>query len=210
MSYGITSPAVEKYLYGMLPRSDAVLAEIERRAAREDIPIIGPAVGRVMALLVQMTGARRIFEMGSAVGYSTIWLARAAGPHAEVFYTDGNPDNARDAKRYFRRAGVANRIHILVGNALKLLDQAPGKCDLIFNDVNKAEYPDVFRKAVPRLKRGGLLVTDNVLWSGRVARKAHDTDTRRIQEFNRLIYASRKLSSAILPLRDGVAVCRKL
>ena len=210
MSNGITNPAVEKYLYGLLPRSDAVLAEIERRAAREDIPIIGPAVGRVMALLVQMTGARRIFEMGSAVGYSTIWLARAAGPRAEVFYTDGNPDNARQAARYFKRAGVAGRIHILVGNALKLLDRVPGKFDFIFNDVNKAEYPDVFRKAAPRLKRGGLLVADNTLWYGRVARKAHDADTRGIQEFNRLIYASRKLYPVILPLRDGIAVCRKL
>lgn len=209
MSNGITNPQVEKYLDGLLPPSDAVLAEIERRAAREDIPIIGPAVGRVLALLVQMTGARRIFEMGSAVGYSTIWLARAAGPRAEVFYTDGSPDNARQAERYFRRAGVAGRIHILVGNALKLLDKVPGKFDLIFNDVNKAEYPEVFRKAVPRLKRGGLLVADNTLWYGRVTRKAHDTDTRGIQDFNRLIYASRKLYSVILPLRDGVAVCRK-
>ena len=209
MANGITNHAVEKYLYGLLPPSEPVLAEMERFAAKHNIPVVGPAVGRLLALLVQMTGARRIFEMGSAIGYSTIWLARAAGPRAEVFYTDGSPDNARQAGGYFKRAGVANRIHILVGNALQLLDKVPGKFDLIFNDVNKAEYPDVFRKAVPRLKRGGLLVADNTLWFGRVAHKAHDADTRGIQEFNRLMYRSRKLYSVILPLRDGLAVCRK-
>jgi predicted O-methyltransferase YrrM len=210
MSHAITDAAVERYLYGLLPPRDAVLAEMERRAAREDIPIIGPAVGRLLALLAQLSGARRIFEMGSAIGYSTIWLARAAGRGAEIFYTDGNPENARQAARYFRRAGVAGRIRIRVGNALEWLDKTPGKFDLIFNDVNKAEYPDVFRRAVPRLRRGGLLVADNTLWFGRAARQAHDADTRGIQEFNRLVYASKKLYPVLVPLRDGVAVCRKL
>jgi predicted O-methyltransferase YrrM len=209
MTHPIVNPAVDRYLYSLLPPRDAVLAEMERRAAREDIPIIGPAVGRVLALLVRMTGARRIFEMGSAIGYSTIWLARAAGPRAKIFYTDGNPENARDAERYFKRAGVAGRVRILVGNALKLIDKVPGKFDLIFNDVDKAEYPEVFRKAVRRLKHGGLLVADNTLWFGRVTRKARDADTRGIQQFNRLAYASRELFPVILPLRDGVAVCRK-
>ena len=209
MSYPIVNPAVDRYLYSLLPRRDAVLTEMERRAARESIPIIGPAVGRVLALLVRMTGARRIFEMGSAIGYSTIWLARAAGPRSQVFYTDGNPENARDAERYFKRAGVAGRVRILVGNALKLMDKVPGKFDLIFNDVNKAEYPEVFHKAVRRLKHGGLLVADNTLWFGRVTRKAGDADTRGIQQFNRLAYASHELFPVILPLRDGVLVCRK-
>ena len=122
----------------------------------------------------------------------------------------GTPDNAPRALAYFRRAGVANRIHILVGDAVALIDSVPGKFDLIFNDVDKHQYPAVFRKALPRLRRGGLLVADNTLWSGRVARKATDQATRGIQEFNRLIYSSRELLPVIIPLRDGVAVCRKI
>ncbi len=206
----IVSSAVERYIYSILPARDAVLAEMERYARRRDIPIVGPAVGRLLALLVEISGAKRIFEMGSAIGYSTIWLARAAGRGGQVHYTDGSPDNARRALAYFRRAGVASRIHILVGDAVALIDSVPGKFDLIFNDVDKHQYPAVFRKALPRLRRGGLLVADNTLWSGRVALKATDQATRGIQEFNRLIYSSRELLPVIIPLRDGVAVCRKV
>jgi caffeoyl-CoA O-methyltransferase len=206
---GITVAKVEKYLYGILPKRDALLAEMEAYARRHDIPIIGPAVGRMISLLAQISRARRIFEMGSAIGYSTIWLARAAGPRAEVYYTDGNPANARRARIYFRRAGVEDRVQILVGNALRLIEGVPGRYDLIFIDVNKDQYPAALQKALPRLRRGGLLLTDNVLWSGRVAARAKDTNTRAIQKFNRNIYASRELFPVIIPLRDGVAVCRK-
>jgi len=205
----ILEKPVERYLYELLPARDAVLAEMEARARREDIKIVGPVVGRLLALLVGLTGARRIFEMGSAIGYSTIWLARAAGPRGRIHYTDGDPVRARDARAYFRRAGVASRIDMQVGDAVRLLRRTKGPFDIIFCDVDKRQYPAAFRAALPRLKRGGLLITDNVLWSGRVARRASEDSTRAIQQFNRLIYASRKLFPVIVPLRDGVAVCRK-
>ena len=206
---GIVSSAIERYLYDLLPARDAVLREMEEFARRRNIPIIGPAVGRLLALVVELSGSKRIFEMGSAIGYSTIWLARAAGRDAEVYYTDGDPENACRAQSYFRRAGVAGRIHILVGDSVRLIDRVPGQFDLIFNDVDKHQYPAAFRKAVPRLRRGGLLVADNALWFGRVARKATDRATRGIQQFNRLLYSSKELFPVIVPLRDGVAICRK-
>jgi len=209
MANFVLEKSIEQYMNSVLPPRDAVLVEMEQRARRERIPIIGPAVGRLLAQLVEMTGARRIFEMGSAIGYSTIWLARAAGPRAEVHYTDGDPSLARDAEAYFRRAGLAARIHVHVGDAVKLLGETKGSFDLIFNDVEKHQYPAAFRRALPRLPSGGLLVTDNVLWSGRVAGRASDAETRGVQEFNRLSYASRKLFSVIVPLRDGVMVSRR-
>lgn len=207
---GITEPAVEKYLYDRLPARDPVLAEMEEAARLRRIPIVGPAVGRVLYQYAQLIGARRIFEMGSAIGYSTIWLARAAGPGAEVFYTDGDAKNAEEARGYFERAGVADRIRVLVGNSLRLLQQAEGEFDLIFNDVDKQQYPQVLRLALPRLRCGGLFITDNVFWSGRVTRQAEDDATRGIQEFNRLLYSSAELFPTMLPLRDGLAVCHKL
>jgi caffeoyl-CoA O-methyltransferase len=209
MKRAITDQAVEKYLYGLLPARDAVLQEMERLARKKDIPIVGPAVGRLLALLVKISGAKRIFEMGSAIGYSTIWLARAAGRGAEVFYTDGNPANAEKARAYFQRAGVARRIRVRVGDSLKLLQRAPGKFDLIFIDVDKHQYPAALRKALPRLRKGGLLVTDNTLWSGRVTQRAKDAATRGIQEFNRRTYHSKSLFPVLIPLRDGVTVCQK-
>jgi predicted O-methyltransferase YrrM len=92
--------------------------------------------------------------MGSAIGYSTIWLARAAGTKAHVFYTDGNPENARRAQEHFRKAGVAKQINVQVGDALELVKKAPGKFDFIFNDVDKHQYPDALKAGLPKLKRG--------------------------------------------------------
>ena len=203
---------VDKYLYDLLPERDAVVREMEAYAHQHGYFIIGPAVARLLALLAQLSGARRIFEMGSAIGYSTVWLARAAGPRAEIFYTDGNPENARRAEVYFRRAGVSRRIRVLTGDALALLKKTPGKFDLIFNDVDKHQYPAALRAALPKLRRGGLLITDNTLWNGKVARGAAtaDANTRGVQEFNRMVYASQQLFTVLLPLRDGVTVCRKV
>jgi predicted O-methyltransferase YrrM len=205
----IVNPAVEKYIYAQLPKRDAVLAEMERYAAKHDVPIVGPAVGRLLFQLVQLIGAKRIFELGSAIGYSTLWIAGAAGPGAEVYYTDGDPANAKRAEEYFHRAKVADRIHVQTGDALDLLRRAPGKFDLIFNDVDKEQYPDVFHLAVSRVRSGGLFVTDNTLWSGRVVKKAAQATTRAIQKFNKLAYASDELFPVLVPLRDGVLVCRK-
>jgi len=208
---GYVDPKVDGYLYGLLPRRDAVLRAAEAFAAKHKTPIIGPAVGRLLALLVQISGARRIFEMGSAIGYSTIWLARAAGPAAEVFYSDGDPAKASQAAGYFRRAGLSSRITILTGISQKLLRKTPGTFDLIFIDVDKHQYPEALRVALPRLRRGGLLVVDNTLWSGRVARPVckGDAHTRGILRLNRAAYASRQLYPVLLPLRDGVLVARK-
>jgi predicted O-methyltransferase YrrM len=203
---------IDDYLYKLLPARDEVVTEMEKYAAENDIPIIGPAVARMLALFVQVSGAKRIFEMGSAIGYSTIWLARAAGPRGKVVYTDGDPERARRARDYFRRARVAKRIEIRVGNALELVKKAPGTFDVIFNDVDKHQYPDALHAALPKLRRGGLFITDNTLWSGKAARPAppDDVHTQGVQEFNRLVYSSKELYPVLIPLRDGVTVCQKL
>ena len=206
----ITEPAVDQYLYALLPARDAVLEEMEALARERRIPIIGPVVGRIVYQLIRLVGARTVFEMGSAIGYSTIWIARAAGAGSVVYYTDSDPRNAQQAEQFFKRAGVLDRIRILQGNALELLDQTPGTFDVIFNDVDKQDYPQAFRKAVPRIRSGGLFLADNVLWYGRVTQPPADDATRGIAEFNRLIYASPELFPTILPVRDGFAVCEKL
>jgi predicted O-methyltransferase YrrM len=212
MMGGITDEKVEQYLYGLLPERDEVLREMEDEAARRNVPIVGPAVGRVFYQLARMLGAKRVFEMGSAIGYSTLWWARAVGEGGQVTYTDGDRKNAEAARRSFERAGVAGRIQIRVGDALELLsEQKPGSLDIIFCDVDKEDYPKVFRLAVPRVRQGGLFITDNALWSGKVAQAGKgDKSTEAIKEFNRLLYGSKELFPTILPIRDGVAVAVKL
>ena len=208
---GITGEAVEKYLYDILPERDEVLRDIEAEAAKRKIPIVGPMVARVFYQLAVAVKAKNVFEMGSAVGYSTLWWARAVGEGGKVIYTDGDVKNADEAKRNFQRAGVSDRVVIKVGDALEILsEQKAESFDIIFNDVDKEDYPRVFKLAVPRLRRGGLFISDNVLWSGKVAQPNLDTQTKAILEFNRLLYGSKDLFTTILPMRDGVAVATKL
>jgi caffeoyl-CoA O-methyltransferase len=206
---GILEPQIEKYLSSLLPERDAVLADIEKYAKERDIPIIGPDCGRLLALVAKISGAKRIFEMGSAIGYSAIWFARAAGPGAEIYCTDGDPANAELARKNFERAGVSKNIRFMTGEAVDLIDTTDGTFDIILIDVYKHQYPAALKKSLPRLKSGGLVITDNVLWSGRVTEPPKDDNTRGILEFNRTVFGSSELFSVIVPLRDGVAICRK-
>ncbi len=201
----ITDPNIEKYMHDLLPARDEVLAEMEAHAAARKIPIIGPAVARFLASLAIMTKPKRIFELGSAIGYSTIWLARAAGPGAEVHYSDGSSENAKRARGYFERAGVASQIQIHVGDALSALAATPGVFDLIFNDVDKDGYPAVLDAVPDRIKSGGLFITDNTLWHGSVLDPREETD-RAVCEFNRRLYESPQFYATQLPIRDGVTV----
>ncbi len=201
----ILNPDIEKYIYGLLPPRDPLLAEMEAVAEREHIPIVGPAVAGLLAQLVIISGARRIFELGSAIGYSTLWLARAAGEGAEVHYTDASEENARRARAYFERAGVADRIRIHVGDALASLAATSGEFDFVFNDIDKRGYPAVM-KAVPlRLKPGGLFVSDNALWHGRVL-NPDDEKSRNVVEFDSNLFTRKDFCTTLIPLRDGVLV----
>jgi len=201
---------IEQYLYHMIPERDDVLEEMEQVARDRGIPIIGPAVGRLLFQLALLLQARHVFEMGSAIGYSTIWLARAITDDGVIYYTDSDPGNARAAEDYCRRAGVHHRVRFLVGDALELIDQVGGQFDIIFNDVDKYQYPQVFYKTAARVRQGGLLISDNVLWSGRVAGGDKDDRTEAIRQYNRLTYQAPDFFTTILPLRDGVSLSLKL
>ena len=206
----ITNEAVDFYLYDITPARDPVLTEMERQAKDRDIPIVGPVVGRVLFQYAQAIGAKTVFELGSAIGYSTIWWARAVGEGGRVIYTDGDRKNAEEARRYFQQAGVLDRIEIRVGDALELLSEERAQFDVVFNDVDKEDYPRVLRLVPPRLRRGGLFITDNVLWRGQVAEEVKDDERANvIAEFNRQLYTSKDFFTTILPLRDGVSVATR-
>jgi predicted O-methyltransferase YrrM len=189
----VTAGPVDEYLYSMLPKRDEVLSEMEEYATEHKIPIVGPAV----------------FELGSAIGYSTIWWAQAVGAGGTVIYTDGDPKNAERARGYFARAGVSKQILVRTGDALEILSEEKQEFDIIFNDVDKEDYPRVLRLVAPRVRKGGLFITDNVLWSGRVAQKNPDAQTKAILEFNRKLFDCKDFYTTILPIRDGLAVALK-
>jgi len=205
-----TAGPVDDYLYSLLPKLHEVLEEMEDYASEHDVPIVGPAVARVLQQLALMIEAKTVFELGSAIGYSTIWWAQAVGEKGKVIYTDGDARNADRARGYFDRAGVSKRVTLHTGDALEILSEQKQQFDIIFNDVDKEDYPRVLRLIPSRLRRGGLFITDNVLWSGKVAEKnPKSVQTKAILEFNRLLYQSEEFFTTILPIRDGLAVALK-
>lgn len=216
----ITDPRVENYLYAMLPHRHEVLEEMERRAKEENIPIVGPAVARVFFQYARLLKARTVFEMGSAIGYSTIWWAMAVGDGGKVHYTDGSRKKADEARRYFERAGVADIIQIHVGDAIEVLSERKEQFDILFCDIDKHDYPRAARMAPSKVRQGGLFITDNTLWKGRVAYVAGNPDmpwdgepdaqTLAVTELNKMLYDSTDWYTTILPLRDGVSVAMRV
>lgn len=211
-SVEIVNPDVERYLYDLLPARDGVLAEMEARAERERIPIVGPLVGRLFQQLAMISGAKRVMELGSAIGYSTIWWARGVGEGGRVWWTDGSAERETEARDYLTRAGVASRVELLVGDAVEKMATVAGEFDVVFCDIDKHGYPAALDAAIPRLKKGGLFVCDNTLWSGRVLSepRADDRNTAGARELNRRSFTNdASLFSVLLPLRDGVTVAVK-
>jgi predicted O-methyltransferase YrrM len=220
----VLHPSINEYLLDIIPARDEVLAEMETYAQERRFPIVGPLVGRVLHQLVLLTNPTRIFEMGSGFGYSAYWMAKALRqPEARIICTDGSQENADRAAGYLARGGIANRIDYRVGNALEIIDETEGDFDIIYNDIDKDGYPDAFRKAIPRLRSGGLFITDNMLWLGRVVTYDTDADVQEldeeeqwvhnttvgVKELTRLLYSSPDVFTTIIPLRDGVSVAIK-
>ena len=206
----IINSEIDNYLRSLAPQRDPVLAEMERIGLEKRFPIIGPLVGRLLCQMALLTQARNIFELGSGYGYSAVWFSKGIQPKGRIICTDGSTENASQAARFFAKAGIADAVDYRVGDALSLLEAEPGPFDIILNDIDKHGYPEAFRRAVPKLRRGGLLITDNTLWYGRVVTGETDPDTLGILEFNRLAYQSPEVLTTLIPLRDGVAVSLKL
>ena len=153
----ILNPDLYNYLHSLTLSQDPVLKKMELLASKKKIPIIGPLVGRLLYQLALLTKAKRILELGSGFGYSAIWFSKGIHPAGKIFCTDGSNENASLAAQFFEEAQIENMVKYRVCDALSFLDQNLGLFDIILNDVDKHEYPQVFNLAVPLLKKGGLL-----------------------------------------------------
>lgn len=201
---------IESYLNDVIPERDSVLTAMEEYATQNNFPIVGPLVGRLLYVLTYATKAKRVLELGSGFGYSAYWFAKGVGNDGIVLCSDKNPKNEKKAKAYFKRGKISDRMQFHTSDALSVFDFTEGVFDIIFNDVDKELYPKVIKKAIPRLKKGGLLISDNALWKGKVLDKNPDTATAGVLTYTRLAYSSRELFNTIIPLRDGVIVSVKL
>ncbi len=207
----ILTPEVERYLAAARPDPDAVLAEMERHGARERIPIVGPATGRLLHVLALAVAARRVVEIGTAIGVSTLHLARAVPAGGEVVSFEVDAARQDAARDYLRRAGVLDRVDLRLEDALQGLARLESPFDLAFLDARKDEYAGYLDAVLPLVRPGGLIAVDNVLLSGTVAtgQPARNWDAAAVahgRAFNERLLAHPDLTATLTPVGDGVAI----
>jgi predicted O-methyltransferase YrrM len=211
----IVPDAIERYLSGLNRGSDRVLDAIARGNETRGLPLVDAEVGALLRVLATAINASRILEIGAAIGYSGIWLAGALPPGGMLITMEMDEDRAREARENFARAGLADRVSVVVGDAQLKLAKVSGPFDLIFQDGDKQLYTPLLDRLVALLRPRGLLVTDNVLWDGEVAPGFVETptrdaaDTRAIADYNARVAAHPDLRTSIVPLRDGVSISVK-
>jgi len=206
----ILRPQQAAYLERLLPPRDPLLTEMESVSGEHGIPSSDPEVGRLLAILARACGARRMLEVGTAIGYGALCLARAA-PEATVVSIDADPGRLRAARGYLERAGVAERVELVEGRALDVLPRLQAPFDLVYLDALKDEYRRYLDLALPLLRVGGLVVADNLLWKGRIAEPPEEEDRSAdaIRTFNGYLMMHPQLQAVVLPLGDGVGVAVK-
>jgi len=211
MSFDPVAPGVSAYLDGLVAARPPELAAMEAEAARTNFPIVGPAAGQFAYLVARAIGARRIFELGSGFGYSTAWFARAVienggGVVHHTVWDQGLSDRARI---HLEKLGFAGVVQYHVAEAVETLRRTDGAFDLIFNDIDKVGYPASLPVIREKLRPGGILITDNHLWHGRIFNGAdRSADTEGVRELTRLVMSDRAWTASIVPIRDGMLVAR--
>ena len=203
---------LRRYLDALVPARPAELAAMEAYGTEHNFPIIGPAAGQFCYLLARLTGARQVFELGSGYGYSTAWFARAVVENGGgvVHHVVWDEQLSQRARTHLATLGYGDVVQYHVGEAVAALRGSAGPFDLIFNDIEKKDYPASLPVIEATLRPGGMLVIDNMLWSGRIFddsdRSAH---TEGVREMTRLLTTSDRWAASLVPIRDGLIVARR-
>ncbi len=209
--------AVRAYLMEVSVREPDVLRRLREETAALPMAAmqIGPEQGQFMALLVELVGARRTLEIGVFTGYSSLWVALALPPEGSIVACDVSEEWTAVGRRYWREAGVADKIELRLAPALETLDALlaageAGRFDFAFVDAEKTEYADYYERVIELMRPGGLIAVDNVLWNGAVADPARDdADTVAIRAFNEMLGGDDRVSLAMVPIGDGLTLARK-
>jgi len=206
---------IDRFLYGMIPARSGILKEMEEYAQENHVPIITPDIAGLLAVLIKATKAKSILEVGTAIGYSAIYMGLCAGESSTIKTIEKNEELARIAEGYIERAGLGENIEVITGDAEELLKDMKGSFDMIFLDAAKGQYMDFMRDSLRMLKIGGLLVCDNVLFRGMVAERSllvrrKITIVKRLKKFLSFISSCEGLQTSVIPMGDGISVSCKL
>jgi caffeoyl-CoA O-methyltransferase len=199
-----------EYLDQLLPQSEPLLAEMEAYAAEHRVPIADREVARFIEITARSTGARKALEIGMAIGYSVVHLARGMGEQGMVVTIEPSEEMIRAASGYLERAGFLNRVKIERGKALDVMPNLNDTFDLLFIDALKEEYKEYLDLGLPRLRTGGVVIVDNLLWGGKVAGDDNATSTVALREFNPYFINHPQLLAEILPVGDGLGYAVKI
>lgn len=208
------SPDLLKYIEDHTTPEDDVLSELRRHTYLKVVHprmISGPVQGKFLELISKLVKPDCILEIGTFTGYSAICLARGLSETGKLFTIELNDELGEIQDKFFARAGLSDKIIAITGNALQEIEKLEGPFDIIFIDGDKEQYIDYYRLVFPRLRQGGLIIADNVLWDGKVIDEQFRTDpaTESIIKFNTLINSDVNIENVLLPLRDGLMLIRK-
>lgn len=212
MNVPYTPDQLETYLDSLVPPRPSEMQQMERYAQETDFPIVGPASGQFCYTAARLAGARRVFEMGSGYGYSTAWFARAVQENGggEVYHVVWDEDLSRRARQHLTALGYDGIIQYRVAEAVQTLRATDGPFDLIFNDIDKLGYPASLPLIYEKLRPGGVLIVDNLLWHGQILDpNDRQPSTSAIREFTRLITTSPDWITSLIPIRDGLMFAYK-
>ncbi len=212
MAIPVMTETLETYLDTLVPKRPAEMQAMEQTAHETGFPIVGPASGQFCYLVARMIGARQVFELGSGYGYSTAWFARAVKENGggTVHHTVWDEDLSRRARNHLSKLGFEGIVRYRVSEAVQALKETEGPFDLIFNDIDKQGYPDSLPIIYEKLRPGGVLIVDNLLWHGQILdQHDHERSTDAIREFTRLVTTSPDWIASIVPVRDGLMVAYK-
>jgi caffeoyl-CoA O-methyltransferase len=212
MAIDLLPAYLQNYLDGLVPPRPPEMQAMEAYAKETNFPIIGPASGYFCYLITRLAGARRVYELGSGYGYSTAWFAKAVKENGggTVYHTVWDAELSRQARRHLAALGYEDLIHYQVSEAVQALKETQGPFDVIFNDIDKPGYPASLPVIREKLRSGGILITDNLLFHGTVFEPENHTDsTQAIREYTRLLSTDPDWISSIVPVRDGVMISYK-
>ncbi len=212
MSQDLLSPRLRGYLDELVPERPPELRRMEAIARETGFPIIGPASGHLCYQIARMIGARTVFELGSGYGYSTAWFARAVSENGggTVHHVVWDAELSEQARRHLEALGLDGVVRYSVSEAVGALRSAAGPFDLIFNDIDKHAYPESLGAIEEKLRPGGVLIIDNMLWGGRIFDEEDASpDTMGVREVTRLITRSPRWTSSLIPIRDGMIVAMR-
>lgn len=201
----ITHPQINAYLDKTLAEENPILREMGAYGRAQGFPIVGAQAGRMLHFLARAIQAQDVLELGSGFGYSALWFALAVGAGGKVVMTEGEAANVERARDYFSRAGLLDRVEFNVGDALEIAKHYRGPFDIVFCDINKQDYPKAIDVAREKLRVGGMLIFDNMLWHGRILTK-RDADTRGVLETTRTLMRADDFLTTVVPVRDGLSL----